>query len=164
MEAAEVPQDLSTWARAVGVYFVPGDGLPVTGFGVPHCNKSSAYDRIVVGWPRACSSTKYTAVGTMRSPIRSSSRYGSHGSPVSTHRPISGSTRAAKSRSETTGSGIAGKASSAPPDLSLSPVQFSQLIHAAVMPAVLSRQAPDAAQATCTALRGPNKGASHAGR
>lgn len=69
----------------------------------------------------------------------------------STHRLISGSTRAAESRPGTTGSGIAGKASSTPPDLLLSPVQFSQLIHAAGMPAVLSRQTPDAASATCTA-------------
>lgn len=75
-------------------------------------------DRIVVtGRLAACNSAKNDATGTIGKPLGSSSLYGSCGSPVSTNRPISGSTKRDRSRPELRGSTMAGKLAETGPDL-----------------------------------------------
>ena len=62
-------------------------------------SRSIAYDRCVVaGRPIACKSFKYTATGTTTRPPGSTSRYGSHTSPVSRSAPALGTSSAARSR------------------------------------------------------------------
>ncbi len=68
------------------------------------------YDRIVVaGRLAACNSAKNDAAEATGKPFGSSSLYGSCGSPVSTNRPSSGSTKRDRSRPGPRGSTMAGK-------------------------------------------------------
>lgn len=58
------------------------------------------YDRSVdAGLPAASKSLKYVATGSTRAPCESRSWYGPQGSPVSSNRPTSGTTRRFKFRS-----------------------------------------------------------------
>ena len=52
---------------------------------------------VAAGRPIACKSRNYTATGSTTPPAGSSSRYGSHTSPVSTNEPTRGTTNAARS-------------------------------------------------------------------
>ncbi|MCW2942385.1 MAG: hypothetical protein JWN00_5370 [Actinomycetia bacterium] len=57
------------------------------------------YDRwVVAGLPAACRSFRYAATGATSTPAGSTSRYGSHGSPVSISDPDRSTTSSLRSR------------------------------------------------------------------